>query len=85
MVAHSHSPSAARVPHQTCVLPSIATTDLCDELIHHCRREDNRITIECHRERHCNIKSRNLERDLNLLRQHGRRMRLMLCVPLALQ
>jgi hypothetical protein len=85
MVAHSHSPSAARVPHQTCVLPSIATADLRDELIHHCRGEDSRITIECHCERCCNIESRNLERDLNLSRQHGRRMQLMLCVPLSLQ
>jgi hypothetical protein len=36
------------------------TIDL-DEIIRHHRGEDSRITIEHHRERHCNIKGRNLE------------------------
>jgi hypothetical protein len=65
---HSHSPSAAHappsahVPHQARVLPSIATVDLHDELIHRRWGEDSRITIERHRERR-----RNLERDFESL------------------
>jgi hypothetical protein len=67
MAAHSHSPSAARVPHQAHALPSIAMADLHDELIH-CRiGEDSHITIERHRERHRNIEGRNLKRDFESL------------------
>jgi hypothetical protein len=40
--------------------------DLHDELIHHHRGEDSRITIEHHRERR-NIKGRNLEQDFESL------------------
>jgi hypothetical protein len=71
--AHSCSPSAARampsacVPHQAHVLPSIAMTDLRDELIRRCRGEDSRITIERYRERRRNIEGRNLERDFESL------------------
>jgi hypothetical protein len=54
------------VPHQARVLPSIAMADLHDELIHHRRGEDSRITIEHHRERR-NIKGRNLEQDFESL------------------
>jgi hypothetical protein len=72
-IAHSCSPLAVRappsvrVPPQTRVLPSIATTDLRDELIRRCRGEDSRITIEHHRKRHRNIEGRNLERDFESL------------------
>jgi hypothetical protein len=71
--AHSRSPSAARappyvcMPHQLRMLLSIATTDLHDELIHRCWGEDSQITIECHRERHCNIEGCNLDRDFESL------------------
>jgi hypothetical protein len=49
------------------VLLSIATSDLHNELIHHRRGADSRITIERHRERRRNIKGRNLERDFESL------------------
>jgi hypothetical protein len=74
-VAHSRSPSAVhtppsmRVPHQTRVLPSIMTANLCDKIIHRHRGEDSRITTELHRERRCNIEGRNLERDFKSLAQ----------------
>jgi hypothetical protein len=41
--------------------------DLRDELIRRRRGEDSCITIERHRERHCNIEGRNLERDFESL------------------
>jgi hypothetical protein len=44
------------VPHQARVLSSIATVDLHDELIRRRRGDDNRISIECHRERRRNLK-----------------------------
>jgi hypothetical protein len=61
------TPPSARVPHQACVLLSIVMDDLRDELIHHHRGEDSRITIEHHRERRRNIEGRNLERDFESL------------------
>jgi hypothetical protein len=67
MVAHLHSPSAARASPFMRALPSIPTTDLRNELIHRCRGEDSHITIECHRERCRNIEGRNLERDFESL------------------
>jgi hypothetical protein len=73
LVAHSRSPSASRappsdrMPHQARVLPSIMTAGLRDELIHCRQGEDSRITIERHRERRCNVESRNLERDFESL------------------
>jgi hypothetical protein len=54
-VAHSRSPSVARV------LPSITMADLRDELIRCPRGEESRITIERHHERCRNIEDRNLE------------------------
>jgi hypothetical protein len=90
-IAHSRSPSAARtppsarVPHQTCVLPSIATADLGDELIR-CRR--GRIVASPSR---ATVKGAAISRAatsseiLTLLCQHERRLRRVLCVPLALQ
>jgi hypothetical protein len=66
-VAHLRSPSATRASPFMRALPSIATTDLRNELIHCCRGEDSRITIECHRERRRNIEGRNLERDFESL------------------
>jgi hypothetical protein len=66
-VAHSCSPSAACMPHQAHVLPSIVMADLRDELIRHHKGEDNHITIERHRERRRNIEGRNLERDFESL------------------
>jgi hypothetical protein len=70
---HSRSPLAARalpstcVPHQPHMPPSIAMADLCDELICCRRGKDSRITIERHRERHCNIEGCNFERDFESL------------------
>jgi hypothetical protein len=61
------APPFACVPHHACVLPSIVTADLHDELIYHRRGEDSRITIERHRERCRNVKGRNLERDFESL------------------
>jgi hypothetical protein len=55
------------MPHQARVLPTIVTTDLRDELIHRRRGDDSRITIGCHRERHCNNEGHNLERDFESL------------------
>jgi hypothetical protein len=73
------------MPHQARVLPSIMTADLRDELIHCRRGEDSRITIERHRERRCNVESRNLERDFeSLAPAHERCPRRVLCDLLAL-
>jgi hypothetical protein len=47
--------------------PSIATTDLHDELIRHRRGEYSHITIERHRERLRNIEGRNLKQDFESL------------------
>jgi hypothetical protein len=63
----ARAPPSARVPHQVRVLSSIAMADLRDELIRCRQAEDSHITIECHRERSCNIKGCNLERDFESL------------------
>jgi hypothetical protein len=70
---HLHSPLDEHTPPATRVLPNITMADLRDELMRRRRGgeggrgEDSCITIECHRERHRNIKGRNLERDFESL------------------
>jgi hypothetical protein len=91
-VAHSHSPSTARappstrVPRQTCVLLSITTADLCDELIH--RHRGGRIVTSPSSATVRGVATSRAATSsdiLNLLRQHEWRMRRMLCASLALQ
>jgi hypothetical protein len=64
----ANTPSVAHMPAPPCVpMAIIAMGDLRAELNRHHDLEDSRITIERQRERHHNIKGRNLEREFNSL------------------